>query len=229
MNLVRCKIPAAMSLCAVVLIPGQAFGALINRGGGLIYDTDRDITWLADANYGAGSFYDTNEGYEDGLMSWASANAWATNLSYYDSVRGVTYDDWRLPTTLYPDPSCNTPGYGTNCTGSEMGHLFYDELQGIAGQSILVTHNSSFDLFTNIQPYRYWSTTESEPRSFNYEWYFDFSNGFQYDSHYANAGYAWAVRPGDVAVTSTVPVPAAAWLFGSGLLSLVGMARRKAA
>ena len=30
-------------------------------------------------------------------------------------------------------------------------------------------------------------------------------------------------------VTSPVPVPAAAWLFGSGLLALVGMARRKAA
>jgi hypothetical protein len=26
---------------------------------------------------------------------------------------------------------------------------------------------------------------------------------------------------------STVPVPAAAWLFGSGLLGLVGVARRK--
>jgi hypothetical protein len=28
--------------------------------------------------------------------------------------------------------------------------------------------------------------------------------------------------------TSAVPVPAAAWLFGSGLLGLIGMARRKA-
>ncbi|MBI5783055.1 MAG: VPLPA-CTERM sorting domain-containing protein, partial [Gammaproteobacteria bacterium] len=38
--------------------------------------------------------------------------------------------------------------------------------------------------------------------------------------------YALAVRPGDVAV---VPVPAAVWLFGSGLLGLIGVARRKAA
>ena len=28
--------------------------------------------------------------------------------------------------------------------------------------------------------------------------------------------------------TTVVPVPAAAWLFGSGLLGLVGLARRKA-
>jgi hypothetical protein len=35
---------------------------------------------------------------------------------------------------------------------------------------------------------------------------------------------AWAVRDGDVAA---VPVPAAAWLFGSGLIALAGAARRK--
>jgi len=28
-------------------------------------------------------------------------------------------------------------------------------------------------------------------------------------------------------VTSVVPIPAAAWLFGSGLLGLIGIARRK--
>ena len=38
--------------------------------------------------------------------------------------------------------------------------------------------------------------------------------------------YAWAVRSGDV---SAVPVPAAIWLFGSGLLGITGIARRKAA
>lgn len=32
---------------------------------------------------------------------------------------------------------------------------------------------------------------------------------------------------GAVAVSSAVPVPAAVWLFGSGLLGLVGIARRK--
>ena len=38
---------------------------------------------------------------------------------------------------------------------------------------------------------------------------------------------AWAVHDGDV--VSSVPVPAAVWLFGSGLLGLIGMARRKKA
>jgi hypothetical protein len=37
--------------------------------------------------------------------------------------------------------------------------------------------------------------------------------------------YAWAVRSGDV--VSAVPVPATVWLFGSGLIGLLGIARRK--
>jgi len=35
-------------------------------------------------------------------------------------------------------------------------------------------------------------------------------------------GFALAVRPGDVAA---VPLPAAGWLFGSGLLGLIGVVR----
>lgn len=46
--------------CASLLIAASGAGqaALIDRGGGLVYDTDLNITWLADANYGAGSSYD---------------------------------------------------------------------------------------------------------------------------------------------------------------------------
>ncbi len=39
-----------------------------------------------------------------------------------------------------------------------------------------------------------------------------------------NEFYAWAVRPGDA---SAVPIPATVWLFGSGLIGLIGWARRK--
>ena len=45
-------------------------------------------------------------------------------------------------------------------------------------------------------------------------------NGFQ--NHYFSSG---SITP----VASSVPVPAAVWLFGSGLLGLVGVARRKKA
>lgn len=84
------------------------------------YDTDLNITWLADANYAQTSGYDA-----DGWMSWPDANAWAASLAFTDGVN--TYDNWRLPTTLRPDNTCSGRGVGASgfgCTGSEMGHLF---------------------------------------------------------------------------------------------------------
>ena len=58
----------------------------------------------------------------------------------------------------------------------------------------------------------------------NNAWYFYFNFGRQYAGLKDNFYYAWAVRSGDV---SAVPVPAAAWLFGSGLIGLLGVAKRK--
>jgi hypothetical protein len=65
--------------CLCTLAFGRADAALIDRGGGLIYDTDLDITWLQDANY-----YGVR-------MNWDDAVAWAAGLNFGG------YDDWRLP------------------------------------------------------------------------------------------------------------------------------------
>ena len=51
--------------------------------------------------------------------------------------------------------------------------------------------------------------------------YFDMKYGLQYVSSTYAMSYAWVVQSGNV---DAVPVPAAAWLFGSGL---IGVARRK--
>lgn len=184
-------------------------------GGAAVYDSDADITWLADANYA-----DTSGYISGGLNAWAQTNAWAAGLTV-DGVGG-----WRLPTTVQPDSTCaqqsSNASWGYGCTGSELGNLFYNVLGGVAGQSILTTHNSNFDFFTNIQADAYWSSTEAVPDP-GFSWGLDMSNGFQYAYNQANTYYGWAVHTGDVAV---VPVPAAAWLFGSGLLALMGLGRR---
>ena len=39
-----------MAAAAMVVVTGAAQAALVNRGGGMIYDTTRNITWLADMN-----------------------------------------------------------------------------------------------------------------------------------------------------------------------------------
>jgi hypothetical protein len=191
-----------MTLSLGLMATTTAQASLFDRGGGLIYDDDLTITWLANANV-------------NGVMTWDNAMTWASNLSYYDSVRNVTYTDWRLPTS----DTC----FGLNCTGSEMGHLFYTELGGTAGSSILSSTDPDLALFTNVQSSYYWSGTENAPDT-NYAWFFGFVLGHQTANNKSGTGYAWAVRPGDVAA---VPVPAAVWLFGSGLLGLAGIAQRQ--
>lgn len=217
---------ATVVLSTAVMVSGAAQAALMDRGGGLIYDDVLNITWLKDANYGAGSSYDDGLSNDDGAMMWTNAVAWAGNLTYYDSVRNVTYDDWRLPSTLQPDATCGTQSggnsLGVGCTRSELGHLFYMDLGGLEGVSITIGHNSNFSLFQNIRPDYYWSGTEHTTGY--HAWSFIMIDGYQGYYYKSLELSAWAVRPGDVA---SVPVPAAAWLLGSGLLGLIGVARRQ--
>lgn len=133
------KVHTLMLTAGLLGLSGAAQATLHDRGGGLIYDDVLNITWLADANYAKTSGYDA-----DGLMTWNQAMTWADNLSYYDSVRGVTYDDWRLPKIVDTGSSgCNWANSGTDCgynvqtvdTGtnpatvySELAHMYHNNL-----------------------------------------------------------------------------------------------------
>jgi hypothetical protein len=191
MNILQHRITALLLLAGMGLA-STAEAALVSRlGGDAVYDTDLNITWLADANYAKTSGY-----HATGLMSWDQATAWVAGLT----VDGVT--GWRLPTALNADGS--RPDLGYNVTGSELGHLFYNELGGVAGQDITTTHNANFNLFNNIQSDVYWSGTEF---AFNSElaWFFYTFNGSQYyDRAKYDSLYGWAVHSGDVAA---VPEP----------------------
>ncbi|WP_310446319.1 PEP-CTERM sorting domain-containing protein [Thiobacillus sp.] len=211
-------------LIAASLVSGAAQAALQGRNMDAnaltfeaYYDTDLNITWLANANL-------------NGLMDWAAANTWAANLSFYNPLTNQTYADWRLPTTLQPDASCGTQSggdsYGYNCTGSEMGHLFYSELGGTAGQSILTSADPDVAKFTNLQANFYWSATEYAP-GIGLAWGFYFDGGYQ---DVGDTSYNWfsdfhalAVSPGDVAA-----VPEAdTWAMLLAGLTLVGAATRR--
>ncbi|RJQ46005.1 MAG: DUF1566 domain-containing protein [Nitrospiraceae bacterium] len=96
MNKLTLFVVLTLALCT--LTP-SAHANLIDRGNGLIYDDDLNITWLQDANYSLIT------------MTWEAANTWAANLVYQN------FDDWRLPAS----DNCS----GNDCAGSEMGHLYY--------------------------------------------------------------------------------------------------------
>jgi len=178
------------------------------------YDDVADLTWLADANYAQTSNYAGASPV--GRMSWQAANEWVANLTVGD-VGG-----WRLADTLQPDASCSIQrsgiSNGRNCTGSEMGNLFYNTLGNSQGSS------GNTGPFSNIQSKFYWSATALDANTDINAWAFNMGTGIQGYSKMDKSFYAWAVQSGDI---SAVPVPAAVWLFGSGLIGLAGIARRK--
>lgn len=201
-----------------------SYGALIERMGGLAYfDDDLNLTWLADANAAAGSVFDDGFDPADGRMTWSNAAAWATGLS----INGVT--GWRLPRTLIPDDTCTNDaaglvpwsvqaGFGYNCEGSELGHLFYAEVGALADSSILVSGGPELALFSNVQSSAYWSAT-SDDNNLNNHWVLRTSSGFQ-SPHDDSAGlFAWAVHDGDVIPT---PTPSTLVIL---MLALAGLAR----
>ena len=169
-----------ISLIAVsilVVFAASSNAELFDRGDGLIYDDDLKITWLQYANYA------------DGTMTWDNAMDWTDSLVFQD------YDDWRLPATYI---SC----YDKDCTGSEMGHLFYTE--GVT--------SNAMGLFSDVKSSMYWSSTEYDNIS---AWRFNFKYGTQGTSDKDQTRYAWAVRDGDSA-PPVVPEPVSSILFITG-------------
>lgn len=135
----------ALCFAAACLLSTSANAALESRLGGLaVYDTDLNITWLADANLAASNTFGVSGMGADGLMDWSTRQSW---ISAMNAANYLGYQDWRLPISVMGDGTCSWEGkdasiwFGFNCTGSEMGHLFYKELGGVAGQSITTAHN----------------------------------------------------------------------------------------
>ncbi len=106
-----------------------------------------------------------------------------------------------------------------------MGHLFYDELGGTVGLSILTSGDPDLALFSNIQANVYWSGTEYASNPIG-AWVFDFNNGNQLIGDKNLPDFAWAVRSGDVSAPP-IPEPSTVLRLGSGLVGLIGWQRAR--
>jgi hypothetical protein len=185
--------------CLLAFAPG-ARAELLDRGAYLVYDTDLQVTWLANHHAAFGSPYDVADGQMDGKLTWLNAQDWAADLAYYDSVRDVTWDDWSIPFVNLPCIEHTTPVGDKNweCPGSPLEELYF--ALGGNGGPITHTHNSSYDFFFGgLDEFTYYQTSTlnpANPGGSNY--IFSFYNGrFGFGSR--NSSFrVLAMRPGDV-------------------------------
>ncbi len=183
---------SATSLCI------SANAALIDQGA-TIYDDDLDISWLK------------NAGLAGGAMTWSAAQSWIGSLN---TANYLGFNNWRLPTS---DACLN---YG--CSGSEMGHLFFNELGGVSGSSISSHHNANYGLFENISDQQYWSGAEYAPDT-SHAILFYFNLGLTKETQKRDGGiHAWAVHDGAI---PSIPEPETYTLMLAGL-GLLGFATR---
>lgn len=214
------------------------------------YDTVLNITWLANANAGAGSSFDNSGGVpgsngpNDGWMTFANASAWAENLDVY----GIT--GWRLPTvtplngiSFQNNVSFNGStdhGYNGKGLNTEMGYMFYVNLgyKGVCAST--ATLNCTFQSpsgvtsnmgpFSNIQSNAYWTNVESNQDPAK-AMSFGFHNGYQWTNVNLKTDSlnAWAVHDGDIAAVTPVPEPEiyAMMLAGLGLMGFIGKRRKQ--
>ena len=204
----KSRLLGAVSAVLFCFLSTTTPAALVDNGGGLIYDDVLDITWSQ----------------PDAFRTWDAANTWAAGLT----LGGVS--GWRLPyisVAAGAGPFTGSPvdcstATELACRDNELGYMFYQNLGGTLGSPILTSDDPDLALFPTLQSGVYWSGTEFDS---NFAWDFDFNNPSQGLVIKDFNRYSWAVHAGNV---GAVPVPAAVWLFGSGLLGLIGVARRKA-
>jgi hypothetical protein len=203
---------------ALMLASASSFSALVSRGGGMVYDTDRNVTWLANPNLAAGSIYDDGDSSADGRMTLASALDWAAALDFGG------YSDWRLPTAPMRDSTCSLDNtavnYGYGCLANELGHLFYVEFGATAGQAVSSSGSTYLSLFSPIDDAPgasgYWIDS---PWCCSNHPGFRFAGGELIYTVSQNQLYAWALRDGDV--VATVPEPGTAGLSALAFFALL--------
>jgi hypothetical protein len=209
--------------------------------GGKITDTPNVYDTPANSGYYTLSTDDFNT--TNGMVSWFGAKAY---VSYLNTISYGGSKQWSLPgVTDTGTTGCNFGyngtdcGYNVNTSTDPLAQLYYGELSkkayyttsgpypqsgyGIFGNNGAQVSGGVVGPFSNVQSYAYWSGTEYATE-LTYAWHFLTYRGEQnFYSKDAPFSYAWAITPGQVAA---VPVPGAIWLFGSGLLGLLGLKRR---
>jgi hypothetical protein len=153
--------------------PGRTYGPIRIHGltlagnGKLVYDSNLNVYWLADANLAGDPQARTMLGATklkinaDGTMDYQTALQWvqALNKKAY-----LDHNDWQLPVTPIDDSTCssnNKGSFGAICTGSALGNLYSVGLTRTFPDSVIPGFTSTVGPFQNLQPSLYWTTDQN--------------------------------------------------------------------
>ena len=241
----RKQINLVTALAITLGTAGVSHAQLHPRGGGLIYDDVLDVTWLQDTNVIAGTSYDNAPETEsragtgnttDGKVSWFNAMAFAENFSYYDSVRDVYWQNWRLPELKCWNDGVDfnhdrrfdgTSDVGLNITTPchELSYHYYVNLDNIARKNTSGELQEGSGLVNDpANPNDESLFTGLEPNAFQFFWFStirpdNISNAFDMRMDNGNIAFGnwhydrkvWLVMDGDVATvdsdSGTGPTP----------------------
>ena len=199
------------ALCCVA-VP-VAYADLEPRlGGKAVYDTDLNITWLADANLPRTQKFGLKDSIQqDGSMTWPVAIDYIEAMNEGSGYLGIK--PWRLTTI---EPGC----LGVRCEEDEFGHLFYVELGVGPNEDVGTSKNPELKLFSETTEQGntrltieqgntsfYWSSSVG-----TYVLSFSFSGGIQLERHpNFNTHFVWPVFDGDPEATVFDDVPFDYW------------------
>ena len=186
-------------------LPGLAGASLITQGD-VVYDDINDQYWVKDLK----TFY--LQTYDEQIAAIAGLSE--TDLGSYGTWRMATGEDMG-----------NLYGYDAKDIFSAFDASLISEREYPTGTFVGTQENyrGRYDEIVSAGKHGITDLLFQTDTSGEYS-FIKKAYGSTYDASYGSNLAAWVVVDGG---TSAVPVPAAVWLLGSGLVGLVGLRRKK--
>lgn len=236
----------AAALGAAISLSTASHATLFDRGSGLIYDSVLNVTWLQDANYAFTQRYSKLQAGR--FLTWFDALEWTDQLSYVDTVRGVTLTDWRLPNISPLDPALgfqlqvstggdqddgyNVSAPGTKYAGStasELPYMYFNNLGntsrcpitggfGACSTAGLQSYTLNAGPFINLEKVGYW-TNSNASLPFRDAWGLDLGHAWGLQGAFNREAPRIAWAVRNGDVLSPIPEPSTSAMWALALLA----------
>ncbi len=209
-----------------------------NDGGGSAVTGNKTPEAGLTITWAAGSFSSWLAGQTSGTIAWTVAagdnlvaGSTAGNLNLSRALVAVTAAPSGITNTVVRNAVSTSTGVSGLATQNNDGTSWYDKTGSTVINTFLVNNNFGVGTLNSLNTAAsllYYTTTAATGSSTIAANAFSFANSLNTATlTLASSGVlTYDLQP---AAVSAVPVPAAAWLMGSGLVALGGMVRRRKA